>query len=151
MSSWTKLDISSWQTLVCRRWEFKAIKMLNLCAVLQSTFHLKCCKDRVMVKQLTGGHLEPSSMRCWSVSHHSTQKTESSFTRISNMQSQSLTMISWLLMQGTSALNFYTKTLTNVLEVEPQMLKKSKATLGLNALTGQKFLRKQSRLLTSLS
>ena len=151
MSLWTELDISSWQTLVCRRWEFKAIKMLSLCAVLQSTFHLKCCKDRVMAKQLTGGHLEPSSMRCWSVSHLSTQKTENSFTRISNMQSQSLTMISWHLTQGTSVLNFYTKTLTNVLVVEPQMLKKSKATLGLNASTGQKFLRKQSRLLTSPS
>ena len=125
--------------------------MPSLFVVQQNISLLRCFKDKVMGKQLTGGRLEPSSTRCWLVSLLFTQRTENSCIRISNTPNPSLTTISWLLMPKTFVQNSSTRILTSVLAVEQTMLKRSRVIPGLSASTGTTLWRKQSHLLTSLS
>jgi hypothetical protein len=92
-----------------------------------------------MVKQLTGGHLARSFMKCSLVFHHSTQKTDRSFTRISKQALQSSTFLSWEKMQLIFAPSCWLKTLKIGLEAVKVMLSKLKIIHGFNALIGIKL------------
>lgn len=55
---------------------------LKVFVELLSISHLKLSRDKVMVKQQIGGHLEELFMRCYVVNHLSTIKIKRNFSKI---------------------------------------------------------------------